>query len=190
MTAGPSQQKAQGGPGLRELPPSISWLHLASLSPSSEHKQHCCNLALCKFTVSYVTLYCFPNFSFSISDLSVLIWHLASPLAHIPRLFMVPKDDGWKNNVGAGQQAEKYSDMWVPNHSQRVWSWRVRARAVTPGNHGVWQPHWGLCRHGLLGAHCTAFQPEVLPKHFLHKPSLTSVCQTNVAKEPEDLRVH
>ncbi len=66
----------------------------------------------------------------------------------------------------------------------------VRARAVTPGNHGVWQPHWGLCSTAFWELRRAAFQPEVLHKHFLHKPSLTSVCQTNVAKEPEDLRVH
>lgn len=62
--------------------------------------------------------------------------------------------------------------------------------AVTPGNHGVWQPHWGLRSAAFWERPRAAFQPRVLPEHFLHKPSLTSVCQTNVAKEPEDLRVH
>lgn len=36
----------------------------------------------------------------------------------------------------------------------------------------------------------STFQPEVLHKHFLQKPSLSSVCQMNAAKEPVDLRVH
>lgn len=139
MTAGPASRKPRG-PGLRVLPPTISLLRFPVPLPPSESKQRRCNAALCEIPALCVTIYLFPNFSFSISHLNVLIWHLgshlhtSSPISYGPQGRRVEEQcGGWPANC---------QTHWHVNPKSRIVS--LGAQAVTPGNHGVWQPHWGL----------------------------------------------
>lgn len=98
MTAGPANRKPRGL-GLRELPPSISWLRSASPSSPSEGKQCRCSAALVEIAALCVTLYLIPNFSLYLRSEYA---YLTLGLSHIFRLFPVPQDDESKSNAGVG----------------------------------------------------------------------------------------
>lgn len=148
--------ESPGGPGLGDLPPSISWRCSASPSPPSESKQQFCSVVVKAIPALCVTLHLVSNFSFSISHLSVLIWHsgsrlhTSSPVSYGPR-------GRW-----SASKPLKYSDTQTPK--SRIGSLGLKA----PGSGGdPWQSRrvaatLGPRLHGLLGANSTVFH-----KHFL-----------------------
>lgn len=117
----------------------------------------------------------------------MLIWLLASHLHTSLNFFQSQRMTTLRTMWGFWPTGGEV--FWHVNPNSCVMS--IELKAPGPGS-DPWQS-WrvaatlGPLQHGLLGAHCATFQPQVLLKHFLPKPSPTSV-SPNMSKRARGLK--